>query len=74
MAPDSRGLARDLYGDGGLKAKGRIRDGELHGDWQWWRQDGSLMRSGTFDRGRQVREWTTYDRDGAPAKVTDFGR
>ncbi len=74
MAPDSKGFARDLYADGGLKAKGRIKDGELHGDWQWWRQDGSLMRSGTFDRGRQVREWTTYDRSGAVAKVTDLGR
>ncbi len=74
MTPDGKGVTRDLYGDGGLKAKGRMKDGQLHGDWLWWRQDGSLLRSGTFDRGRQVREWTTYDRHGAAAKVTDFGR
>jgi uncharacterized protein YdhG (YjbR/CyaY superfamily) len=74
MVPDDKGVARDLYGDGGLKARGRMKDGELHGPWQWWRQDGSLLRSGTFDRGRQVREWTTYDRSGAVAKVTDLGR
>ncbi len=74
MAPDSKGKSRDFYADGGLKAKGGMKDGELHGAWQWWRQDGSLMRSGAFDRGRQVREWTTYDRDGNPVTVKDFGR
>lgn len=73
-APDSKGKARELYADGGLKAKGGMKDGELHGAWQWWRQDGSLMRAGTFDRGRQVRAWTTYDRDGNVVKVTDLGR
>lgn len=74
MVPDSAGKARDVYPDGGLKAKGGMKDGELHGAWQWWRQDGSLLRTGTFDRGRQVREWTTYDRAGIAVKVTDFGR
>lgn len=74
MVPDAKGKVRDFYPDGGLKAKGLMKDGELHGDWQWWRADGSLMRSGSFDRGRQVREWTTYDRRGVPVKVTDFGR
>jgi uncharacterized protein YdhG (YjbR/CyaY superfamily) len=71
---DSRGFARDFYADGGLKAKGKRKDGELHGAWQWWRKDGSLLRSGSFDRGRQVGEWTTYDRASQPVKVTDFGR
>ena len=74
MTPDSKGIARDVYADGRLKARGRMKDGELHGAWEWWRQDGSLLRTGTFDRGRQVREWTTYDRDSAPVKTTDFGR
>ncbi|MGD9955591.1 MAG: DUF1801 domain-containing protein [Candidatus Nanopelagicales bacterium] len=74
MVPDSKGKARDFYADGGLKAKGGMKDGELHGAWQWWRQDGSLLRSGTFDRGRQVREWTTYDRDGNVVSVKDLGR
>lgn len=74
MVPDSKGATRDFYPDGGLKAKGRMKDGELHGAWQWWRKDGTLLRSGTFDRGRQVGEWTTYDVSGAPATVTDKGR
>jgi uncharacterized protein YdhG (YjbR/CyaY superfamily) len=74
MVPDSKGVTRDFYPDGGLKAKGRMKDGELHGAWRWWRKDGTLLRSGTFDRGRQIGEWTTYDASGAPAKVTDRGR
>jgi len=73
-APDGKGFRREFYADGGLKAKGRVTDGELHGRWQWWRKDGSLLRTGSFDRGRQVGEWTTYDRDSAPLKVTRLGR
>jgi len=73
MVPDSKGVARDIYPDGRIKAKGRFKDGELHGDWRWWRKDGSLQRTGRFDRGRQVGVWTTYDRDGAVVKATDLG-
>ena len=62
---DTKGVARDLFPDGGLKAKGRMKDGELHGAWSWWRKDGTLMRTGSFDRGRQVGTWTTYDATGA---------
>ncbi len=65
MVPDKKGVARDLYPDGGLKAQGRMKDGELHGAWSWWRKDGTLMRTGSFDRGRQVGTWTTYDATGA---------
>ncbi|HET7901866.1 MAG TPA: DUF1801 domain-containing protein [Candidatus Nanopelagicales bacterium] len=64
MAPDRKGAVRDFYADGGLKAAGRMKDGELHGAWSWWRKDGSLMRTGSFDRGRQVGAWTTYDAAG----------
>jgi uncharacterized protein YdhG (YjbR/CyaY superfamily) len=74
MTTDGKGFVRDFYDDGGLKAKGKRKDGELHGTWQWWRRDGSLLRSGSFDRGRQVGEWTTYGRDSRPVKVTDLGR
>ena len=45
-------------------------DGEPHGFWQWYRRDGTKLRSGAFDRGRQVGEWTTYDKAGKIYKVT----
>lgn len=55
---------------GSVRARGPLLDGELHGYWEWFRVDGTRMRSGTFDRGRKVGEWTTYDKDGVVYKVT----
>ena len=62
------------YGDGTVKARGQRLDGELHGAWKFFRLDGSLMRSGSFDRGRQVGVWNTFTRSGDRVKSTDFGR
>jgi antitoxin component YwqK of YwqJK toxin-antitoxin module len=62
------------YGDGTVKARGQRLGGELHGAWKFFRLDGSLMRSGTFDRGRQIGVWSTYARDGTLVKSTNFGR
>ena len=62
------------YADGTTKAQGQRLNNEMHGAWKFFRLDGSLMRSGTFDRGRQVGVWKTYTRDGALVKSTDFGR
>lgn len=61
------------YGDGTVKAQGQRLDGELHGTWKFFRLDGSLMRSGSFDRGRQVGVWNTFTRDGDLVKSTNFG-
>ena len=47
-------------------------DDTLTGYWEWFRKDGTKLRSGYFKDGKQVGEWTTYDRTGAPHKVTDF--
>jgi hypothetical protein len=58
--------------DGSLWYRGFVLDGEQHGDWEWFRTDGSRMRSGSFDRGTQVGVWTTYDRAGAAVKRTRF--
>jgi hypothetical protein len=32
------------------------------------------MRTGEFDRGKQVGTWRTLDRSGKVVKETDFGR
>jgi antitoxin component YwqK of YwqJK toxin-antitoxin module len=45
-------------------------DGRPDGYGEWFRPDGTKMRSGHFDRGREVGEWTAYDRTGAVYKVT----
>ena len=59
-----------LHRDGSLRARGSMLDGEMHGHWEWFRLDGTIMRSGSFDCGRQIGTWTTYDRSGAPHKET----
>ena len=56
--------------DGSLWARGQTRDGVLEGYWEWFRKDGTRLRSGTFANGKQVGEWTTYDKAGAVYKVT----
>lgn len=61
-----------FHKDGSLQGRGFLLDDEMHGYWEWFRLDGSIMRSGTFDRGRRVGVWTTYDRAGAPHKETRF--
>ena len=55
---------------GTVCARGQKLDGELHGYWEWYRTDGTKKRSGHFDRGVQVGEWTTYDAGGAPYRTT----
>ena len=42
------------FGNGKVKYRGANLDGQMHGPWEWYRLDGSLMRTGSFDRGRQV--------------------
>jgi len=44
----------------------------MHGPWEFYRADGSLMRAGAFDRGRQIGTWRTYDRAGKIVKKTTF--
>lgn len=62
----------DYYADGGVQSRGWILDNEMHGEWEFFRKDGSVMRTGAFDRGRQVGTWRTYDRSGRLVKETNF--
>jgi antitoxin component YwqK of YwqJK toxin-antitoxin module len=63
----------DRFADGSLRAQGQELGGELHGSWTWYRKDGTILRTGRFDRGRQVGIWGTYTADGTLHKETDFG-
>jgi hypothetical protein len=64
------GLHIERHRDGSVRGRGRLVDGRPDGYWEWFRLDGTKMRSGHFDRGREVGEWTAYDRTGAVYKVT----
>ena len=72
LATVSDGVRFEFFGDGRLKATGRMKGGELDGAWKWYRKDGSLLRTGRFAAGEQVGPWTTYDRDGGVSRVTRF--
>lgn len=71
-SPPVEDIAR--YADGRTKYSGLRLDGEMHGAWTWYRTDGSLMRTGQFDRGRQVGTWRTFDRAGRVVKETELGK
>jgi antitoxin component YwqK of YwqJK toxin-antitoxin module len=45
------------YPNGNIKFTGTYLDGEMHGEWVFYRADGSKLRSGSFDRGRQTGTW-----------------
>ncbi len=60
------------YASGAIQSRGWHRDGEMHGDWKFFRKDGSVMRTGAFDRGRQIGVWRTFERSGRLVKETDF--
>ena len=63
----------DRYADGSTRSSGFEIDGVLHGHWEWFRLDGTLMRSGEFSLGDQVGIWRTWDRSGRLVKETSFG-
>jgi len=58
--------------DDSLWARGQTLDGEPTGFWEWFRKDGTRLRSGHFDKGVQVGAWTTYDAAGNAYRVTTF--
>lgn len=73
MPPSADPVERTTYyANGKIKFSGWYLDGEMHGAWTWYRTDGSTMRSGQFDRGRQIGVWRTHDRAGGIVKETTF--
>jgi antitoxin component YwqK of YwqJK toxin-antitoxin module len=68
-----RSAAKDFvlhHKDGSLWAKGQTVGDVPTGYWEWFRKDGTKLRSGHFEDGRQTGAWTTYDRKGQVYKVT----
>ena len=51
-------------------SKGKVVEGLAEGYWEWYRIDGTIKRSGYFEGGETVGEWTTYDAQGEVYKVT----
>ena len=51
-------------------SKGKMKDGNPDGYWEWYRKDGTIKRSGYFKDGESVGEWITYDEKGEVYKST----
>ncbi|HSX44963.1 MAG TPA: hypothetical protein VLF39_02525 [Candidatus Saccharimonadales bacterium] len=60
--------------DGSVWAKGKIVDGLPNGYWEWFRKDGTKMRSGYFKNNKQVGDWITYDKKGEVYKITSMDK
>ena len=58
--------------DGSVWARGQTIEDVPTGYWEWFRKDGTKLRSGTFENGQQSGEWTTYDKNGDVYKVTQM--
>jgi antitoxin component YwqK of YwqJK toxin-antitoxin module len=60
------------YPTGALRYTGSQLDGAAHGAWTFFRLDGSVMRTCSFEKGQQVGVWRTFDRSGRLVKETTF--
>ena len=60
--------------DGTVWAKGNMVKGKCDGYWEWFRKDGTKMRSGHFKMEKQVGEWITYDKKGKVYKKTSMDK
>ena len=60
------------HNDGSIWAKGTTVGGKPDGYYEWFRLNGTRMRSGYFKKGKQVGKWTTYDSKGRVVKVTNL--
>jgi antitoxin component YwqK of YwqJK toxin-antitoxin module len=52
-------------------SKGKMMDDQPEGYWEWYRADGTIKRSGYFEKGEPVGEWITYDGKGEKYKTTN---
>jgi antitoxin component YwqK of YwqJK toxin-antitoxin module len=62
----------ERHKNGSVRARGQKAGDVLVGYWEWFRKDGTRMRSGSFQNGEQVGEWVTYDQHGKVYRVTHF--
>jgi len=53
-------------------AKGSKIGDAMTGYWEWFRKDGTKLRSGSFEADKQVGRWSTYDKKGKVYKVTEM--
>lgn len=55
-------------------SKGKMVNNQPEGYWEWYRLDGTIKRSGYFEKGEPVDEWITYDNKGVKYNTTQRGK
>lgn len=55
-------------------SKGKMVNWQSEGYWEWYRPDGTIKRSGYFEKGEPIGEWITYDDKGTKHKATKRGK
>ena len=70
--PNRSGVAKAFFDNGFTKSTGKVKDGQMHGAWAWFRRDGTLMRTGNFHKGTRIGQWNTYDRAGNQVSSTQM--
>lgn len=68
--PKKNGISIAYYRNGAIKYRGKVKAKQMHGFWEFFRLDGSLMRSGSFKDGNQIGVWKTFDAKGKIIKST----
>lgn len=69
---DVKGITINYHANGEtIESKGKVRDGQPEGYWEWYRVDGTIKRSGHFKNGVPIGKWVTYDKDGNIYKITN---
>ncbi|HEX5043021.1 MAG TPA: DUF1801 domain-containing protein [Candidatus Polarisedimenticolaceae bacterium] len=66
------GPALSYYDNGVIASRGRLEGGRMHGKWEFFRRDGSVMRTGEFKDGEQSGVWVTWDKHGRKVKESRF--
>ena len=62
----------EYHKDGSVWAEGKKANGVPVGYWEWFRKDGTKLRSGHFENGEQSGEGITYDQHGQKYKTTQI--
>jgi antitoxin component YwqK of YwqJK toxin-antitoxin module len=70
--PKKNGRATAYYENGVVSWRGGYKGGKMHGKWEFFRKDTSLMRSGSFTSGKQCGTWRTFDRQGRMVTETEL--
>ena len=61
-----------FFKNGRVKAEGRIENGQMAGEWKFYRETGQLWQVGHFGQGKKNGSWIRYDKNGKLEHQEEF--